>query len=120
VVIDDNREVRNVVKRALIVAGYTVMDWADPNDALDYLSSTHDAISLALVDGVMPQMLGPAVAAEIELLRPGVPIMLMSGHEAPMFKEFIGRPGHHYIAKPFVIEDLLGRITALAGKASLP
>lgn len=113
VVIDDNRDVRIVVKRAMERAGYHVMDWADPNDALDYLASTHDAVSLALVDGVMPQMLGPAVAAEIELLRPGVPIMLMSGHEAGMFSEFIGKPGHHYIAKPFVIEDLVGRITAV-------
>jgi two-component system cell cycle sensor histidine kinase/response regulator CckA len=92
------------------------MDWANPRAAVDYLASTNDQISLALVDGVMPQMLGPALAAEIERLRPGVPIMLMSGHEAPMFAEFFDRPGHHYIAKPFVIDDLVARINGILGQ----
>lgn len=115
VVIDDNHPVREVVRRALANAGYHVMDWADPRAAIDYLASASDPVSLALIDGVMPQMLGPAVAAEIERLRPGVPVMLMSGHEAPMFTEFFGVPGHHYIAKPFVLDDLVARIDALLG-----
>ena len=116
-VVDDNHMVRDVVKRALNHAGYYVLDWADPTAAIKHLASTRDEVSLALVDGVMPQMLGPAVAAEIERLRPGVPIMLMSGHEAPMFDEFFGLPGHHFIAKPFVTGDLLSRIEAIIGKA---
>jgi two-component system, cell cycle sensor histidine kinase and response regulator CckA len=115
VVIDDNHAVRDVVARALSGAGYRVMDWADPTAALDHLASNDFTVSLAVVDGVMPQMLGPDVAAEIELLRPGVPIMLMSGHEAPMFSEFFGQPGHHYIGKPFVIQDLVARIAAIIG-----
>ena len=117
VVIDDNHGIREVVGRALKNAGYYVMDWADPRAAIDHLASADDAVSLVLVDGFMPQMLGPAVAGEIERLRPGVPIMLMSGHEAPMFSEFFGRPGHHYIAKPFVVGDLVARIDAIIGNA---
>ena len=112
-VIDDNNPVREVVRRALSNAGYHVMDWANPRAAIEHLGSTKHPIDLALIDGVMPQMLGPALAAEIERLRPGVPIMLMSGHEAAMFIEFFGRPGHHYIAKPFVIDDLIARIDAI-------
>jgi two-component system, cell cycle sensor histidine kinase and response regulator CckA len=115
VVIDDNHAVREVVRRALATAGYHVMDWADPRAAIDYLAATDESVSLALVDGVMPQMLGPALAAELERLRPGIPIMLMSGHEAPMFAEFFGRPGHHFIAKPFVLNDLIARIDAILG-----
>jgi DNA-binding response OmpR family regulator len=118
-VIDDNHVLRAVVVRALNGAGYRVMDWADPTAALDHLSSNDVAVSLAVVDGVMPQMLGPAVAAEVELLRPGVPIMLMSGHEAPMFSEFFGQPGHHYIGKPFVIQDLVARVAAIIGPPPL-
>ena len=116
VVIDDNHSVREVVSRALKKAGYDVMDWADPDAAIDHLASTDDVVSLALVDGVMPQMLGTAAADEIQMLRPGVPILLMSGHEAPMFSDFFGGPGHHYIAKPFVVGDLVARIAAIIGK----
>ena len=117
VVIDDNHAIRDVVRRALKKAGYHVMDWADPTAAVGHLASTDDAISLALIDGVMPQMLGPAVAGEIQRLRPGVPIMLMSGHDAPMFSEFFGLPDRHYIAKPFVVGDLVARIAEIIGKA---
>jgi DNA-binding NtrC family response regulator len=96
------------------------MDWGDPQAAIDHLASTDAAVSLALVDGVMPQMLGPAAGAEIQRLRPDVPIMLMSGHEAPTFSEFFGKPGRHFIAKPFVVDDLVARIAAIIGPGSPP
>lgn len=120
VVIDDNQSLRGLVRRALRSAGYHVMDWGDPRAAIDHLASTDAAVSLALVDGVMPQMLGPAAAAEIQRLRPDVPILLMSGHEAPTFSEFFGKPGRHYIAKPFVVEDLVARIAGIIGPGSPP
>src|SRR3954468_9364619 len=113
VIIDDNEQIRVLVRRALQMKGYIVLDWANPRAALDHLEKIQEPVSLALIDGVMPQMLGPDVAGEINRLRPGVPIMLMSGHEAPMFQEFFGRPNRHFIAKPFVIADLVARITTL-------
>ncbi len=116
-VIDDHHAIREVIRRALTAAGYDVLEWADPEAAVDYLARTDDTIALALVDGVMPQMLGPHVSAEIQRLRPGVPILLMSGHEAPMFSEIFDRPDHHYIAKPFVIRDLVARITRIIGQS---
>lgn len=119
-VIDDNHTLREVVCRALRGAGFPVLDWADPRAAVDHLAQNEQAVSLALIDGVMPQMLGPEVAAEIQRLRPGVPIMLMSGHEAPMFSEFFGRSDRHFIAKPFVIGDLVARIGAIIDNALPP
>ena len=113
VIIDDNEQIRTLVRRALQSKGYIVLDWANPRAALDHLEKIPEPVSLALIDGVMPQMLGPDVAGEISRLRPGVPILLMSGHEAPMFEKFFEAPGRHFIAKPFVIADLLTRIGTL-------
>jgi hypothetical protein len=39
--------------------------------------------------------------------------MLMSGHEAPMFQDFFAQPNRHFIAKPFVVSDLVSRINTL-------
>jgi FixJ family two-component response regulator len=117
VIIDDNEQIRTLVRRALQSKGYVVLDWANPRAALDHLEKIPEPVTLALIDGVMPQMLGPDVAGELERLRPGLPIMLMSGHEAPMFTQFFEQPNRHFIAKPFVISDLLTRISAIvAGK----
>ena len=113
VIIDDNEQIRTLVRRALQMKGYIVLDWANPKAAIDHLEKIPEPVSLALIDGVMPQMLGPDVAFELSRLRPGIPIMLMSGHEAPMFEQFFGRPNRHFIAKPFVIADLVSRIASL-------
>ncbi len=113
VIIDDNDQIRVLVRRALQSKGYVVLDWANPVAAIDHLEKIPEPVSLALIDGVMPQMLGPDVAGEIQRLRPGVPIMLMSGHEAPMFSQFFEQPNRHFIAKPFVISDLLKRISTI-------
>lgn len=114
VVVDDNNQIRELVKRTLKREGYEVLDWADPRRAIEHLESKKEPLGLAIVDGVMPEMLGPSVAAEIDRLYPGLPIMLMSGHEAPMFRDFFDRPNRHFIAKPFVIGDLIQRIRAIA------
>jgi two-component system cell cycle sensor histidine kinase/response regulator CckA len=113
VIIDDNEQIRTLVRRALQMKGYIVLDWANPRAAIDHLEKIPEPVSLALIDGVMPQMLGPDVAGELSRLRPGLPIMLMSGHEAPMFEKFFQQPNRHFIAKPFVIHDLLSRIGIL-------
>jgi two-component system, cell cycle sensor histidine kinase and response regulator CckA len=113
VIIDDNEQIRILVRRALQSRGYIVLDWANPKAALDHLANVPEPVSLALIDGVMPQMLGPDVAGALTKLRPGIPIMLMSGHEAPMFEKFFQEPNRHFIAKPFVISDLIARIDQL-------
>jgi CheY-like chemotaxis protein len=118
VIIDDNEQSRTLVRRALQSSGYIVLDWANPKAAIDHLANVPEPVTLALVDGVMPQMLGPDVAFELERLRPGIPIMLRSGHEAPMFQDFFGKPNRHFIAKPFVIADLVTRITTLVKASS--
>ena len=115
VIIDDNEQIRTLVRRALQVQGYIVLDWANPKSAIDHLEKVPEPVTLALIDGVMPQMLGPDVARELIRVRPGIPIMLMSGHEAPMFERFFEAPNRHFIAKPFVISDLVSRISGLVG-----
>ena len=117
VIIDDNEQIRTLVRRALQAKGYIVLDWANPKAAIDHLQKIPEPVTLALIDGVMPQMLGPDVAGELTRLRPGIPIMLMSGHEAPMFEKFFEHANRHFIAKPFVISDLVARIDTLVASA---
>ena len=114
-VIDDNSLVRGTVRRVLHHAGYHVEEFANPVEAIEHLKTSPDAVALILIDGVMPQMTGNLASLEMRRLRPHVPIMLMSGHEAGMFRDVVGKPGFHYIAKPFVPEDLIARIKGIIG-----
>ncbi|HEY6220500.1 MAG TPA: response regulator [Gemmatimonadaceae bacterium] len=114
-VIDDNQQLRGLVVRALTGVGYRVKEWGNPETAIEQLAQISDEVALVVLDGVMPQMTGPRAADRIFETHPHVPVLLMSGHEAPMFEEFFGKPGHHFIAKPFVVEDFLARVGAIIG-----
>src|SRR3982750_322637 len=96
VIIDDNEQIRVLVRRALQLKGYIVLDWGNPRAAIDHLEKIPEPVSLALIDGVMPQMLGPDVAGGVTRPPPDVPILLMSGHEAPMFEQFFQHPNRHF------------------------
>ena len=68
-------------------------------------------IFLLLTDIRLRQGSGPEVAEMIRLLRPGTPVLFMSGY-APEF--VLGKgdmlPGDGFVAKPFNWADLFGRI----------
>lgn len=120
-VIDDNKMLRDSVKRILTAAGYRVRDFGEPESAIEYFRAHCDEVSLLLVDGMMPRMAGPEVAAAILALRPQLPVLLMSGHPASVFSQYFSAPSRHFIAKPFAAADLIRRIAALIGEgAPLP
>lgn len=118
VVLDDNDPFRKSVTRILTIAGYGVRDFAQPEDAIDFIRSHPESVSLLLVDGAMPRISGPEVAARVKDIRRQLPVLLMSGHEAPVFTKFLGTPDNHFIAKPFVASDLISRVAGLIGHAT--
>jgi two-component system cell cycle sensor histidine kinase/response regulator CckA len=107
-VVDDQDVVRDVIRLTLEGAGYTVLDAASPNDALELLRG-RGPIDLLVTDVVMPEMdafeLADRVACEI----PGVRILYTSGYTDA------GAEGP-FIQKPFTPAQLVEKVsTVLAG-----
>src|SRR5438874_9050486 len=57
-VVDDDQAVRDALRRALTVQGYTVETAADGREALDLLDGNGSSIDLAIVDVLMPRVDG--------------------------------------------------------------
>lgn len=83
-VVDDNSDVLKLVVTILRRADYRVLSAHGPLEALDLAQSTEGQIHLLLSDVDMPTMRGTDLAELLELTRPGIRVVLMSGGSGGM------------------------------------
>ena len=77
-VVDDQGEVRAVLRRQLSDLGHTVLEAGDGAEALHLVRRRNGAVDLVLSDVVIPQMNGTELAAHICVEFPEIPVMLMT------------------------------------------
>jgi CheY-like chemotaxis protein len=103
-VVEDEPRVRELIRMVLVRAGHEVVAVAGPHAALAALNR-QPAISLMLVDVVMPEMDGYDLAAEARKIAPSVHVVFTSGFA----RDTVRHPsGDGFLAKPFTIESLTG------------
>ncbi|HTI79638.1 MAG TPA: response regulator [Acetobacteraceae bacterium] len=102
-VVDDDDAVRATTADVLNGLGYTVQQAADGPSALEILCQSV-VIDAVLTDVVMPGMSGPELARRVMSLRPGLPIIFISGYAEPegLSNESLGR----LVRKPFRASEL--------------
>jgi PAS domain S-box-containing protein len=110
-VVEDEDALREVTTRILTHAGYQVLP-ADCGAAAIELAHHHPGpIHLLLSDVIMPKMMGNEVAAQVSAIRPGLPVLYMSGYAEPVLTEHGTLPtGVIIVEKPFTRRQLLDRI----------
>jgi CheY-like chemotaxis protein len=112
-VVEDEPRVRELIRLALERAGHEVMAVAGPHAALAVLHR-QPAISLMLVDVVMPEMDGYDLVAEARKLSPGLHVVFTSGFARDTTRH---PSGDGFLAKPFTIESLTNIVEhALVGR----
>ena len=94
---------------------------AGTGDEALILAATRD-FHLLLTDSVMPGMNGPTLAERVAALRPGLPIIRMSGSDDTARARPHYTPGSEqgYIQKPFTASDLIGKVRAALAAAAGP
>ena len=113
---EDDDAVRAFVQAALEQSGYAVAAAPDGRAAGELFAAEPDRFDLVLTDVVMPHAIGPELAARVRRLRPGVPVLFMSG-----FPGGFGvapdalSPGERLLAKPFSVATLVATISELLG-----
>ena len=103
-VVDDEPEVRSLVRDMLTAHGYTIIDTGDPFEARRIVQSR--PVHLLLTDVVMPIMNGLELATRVEASSPTTKVLLMSGYATAAVKA-AARP---LIAKPFRSADLANAV----------
>jgi len=105
-VIDDRPEVAAFVTACLAHYGYRVTPYTDSEAALATVLEGAVAPQLANRDVMMPGMPLREFADCLHALRPGLPMVLMSGLPEASVAPLIEGTGGYFIAKPFAPEQL--------------
>jgi CheY-like chemotaxis protein len=114
-VVDDEKDIRNLVRILAERAGYRVTEAANAEEALAFLQERLLEPRLLLTDIVMPGMSGLALAARAHQLRPTLPVMFMTGF-ADEFQAQLS--GSVCLRKPFKAPELLAAIQDVIGPPS--
>jgi len=110
-VAEDDETIRNMTKRLLEGAGYTVHLAADGVEAAEVFADNAHSISLVLLDVVMPRLGGRRVYELMKGLKPAVQVLFTSGYSAHAVQaRFISGEHMHFLQKPYKWHALLKRI----------
>ena len=105
--VEDEAPVRAFAARALRLRGYTVIEAACAEDALETLQDSSLEVDLFLTDVVMPGMDGPSWVRRALENRPGVKVVFVSGYaEEQMEDGSLTIPNSVFLPKPFSLADL--------------
>jgi CheY-like chemotaxis protein len=118
--VEDDSAVRAAARRALLRAGYSLLEASDGAEALALCTAIGGpTIDLVVTDLVMPEMGGLELGAELRARRPGIRILYMSGYTRDaMRRQRVLEPGAGFLEKPFTPQAFVRSVrTALSGGA---
>ena len=112
--VDDEVGIVQVTETLLTSLGYTVTTHTSSAAALDDFRAQPEQFDMVITDLTMPDMNGMTLAHELMKIRPGLPIMLISGAQenfATEIAEAIGVDAS--LMKPFLAHELSSKIRKL-------
>jgi len=112
-VVDDERAVRDSLRRALELEGYAVELAGDGEEALERLSSNGDPDAVIL-DVLMPGMDGLEVCRRLRREGNHIPVLMLTARaEVENRVAGLDAGADDYVTKPFALDELLARMRAL-------
>jgi CheY-like chemotaxis protein len=113
-VVDNERSLVALAEEILAELGYEPVGFSSSVAALRAFREAPERFDIVLTDESMPELAGTALAGEIALLRPDLPIVLMSGFAGAQLQERARALGiRELLRKPLQrkdIADCFGRV----------
>ena len=110
--VDDEASIRDLVRPTLQKAGYSVLEAANYDGALQTFREHTDEVDLLLTDISLPGNNGYELAAQISSVRPDVKVIFVSGHAGIELCKFYSmtETDLRLVRKPFELDELLRRV----------
>ena len=120
-VVDDERAVRESLRRALELEGYEIELAADGQEALQRLEANGDGQPDAVIlDVLMPVVDGLEVCRRLRRSGNRVPVLMLTARdEIENRVAGLDAGADDYVTKPFALEELVARVRALLRRTSI-
>src|SRR5512133_873623 len=117
-IVEDDPNIRKLVRVNLLKRGYTVSEAADSHQAMARF--LEDPVDLVLLDLVLPGLSGVDVCVWLRA-RSAVPIIVLSARSEEELKvAALDAGADDYVTKPFGQEELLARVRAFLRRSYTP
>ena len=117
--IDDEPQIRRVLRTSFTAQGANVLDVQSGEEALDVLRE--HTVDVILLDMSMPGMTGSETLKRLKDASPEVPVIVCSGYvEAEVQREFDGHKLAGILQKPFTAYQLVERVGSILGTSRPP
>ena len=117
-VVDDDRAVRDSLRRSLEFNGYEVALAADGVEALARINGL--APDALIVDVMMPRLDGIETTRALRAAGNDVPILVLTARDSVNDRvDGLDAGADDYLAKPFALEELLARVRAMLRRRNL-
>jgi DNA-binding response OmpR family regulator len=117
--VEDDSNLGNLLKNYLTAKSYETALYADGKAALEAFSSGQ--YNMCILDIMMPEMDGLALAGEIRKINPEMPVIFLTAKsQKEDILEGFRSGADDYITKPFSMEELLYRIQAILKRTTSP
>lgn len=118
-VVDDRPEVAAYVGACLTHYGYRVTTYTDSESALSAAREGAIVPQLAIRDVMMPGLPLREFVDRLHALRPGLPVVLMSGLPEQSVAPLIEGTAGYFIPKPFAPEQLAALVRRVLDAAAI-
>jgi PAS domain S-box-containing protein len=115
--VDDEEDVRTVLRDSLAAQGYNVLCAGSGQEALALAAEHPGKVDVLITDTIMPGMDGPKLARSLRAARPETKVLYISGYteDASLFGSGLLR-SEAFLQKPFPLESLAQKVRALVSE----
>ena len=116
-VVEDEENLRTVIRKRLMKEGYSVDACGDGQEALDYMAvSPYDTV---ILDIMMPKMSGMEVLKKMRAGGDQTPVLFLTAKDGIEDRvKGLDSGADDYLVKPFAFEELLARIRVMIRRQS--
>ncbi len=110
-VVEDDFEIRTLISEFLRKYGYTVLEAAHADEALQLSAQHATSIHLLVTDVILPQVNGQTLAMRLRTVHPETRVLYISGYTAPMIMHRgLLAVGAAFLQKPFTPDTLARKV----------
>jgi PAS domain S-box-containing protein len=115
VIVDDEPVLAQLLADALTQFGFRTRAFLRPDDALAAIAAAPDSVDAVVTDQGMPRLTGEELAERLQAVRPGIPVVLLTGYAPLLTPDRLAASGiTEVLAKPVScrrLAEVLVRLT---------